>query len=173
MPYKLVKSDDDKIVIFSIIIAGIFFFYLMPNLDRQKEKEDFIEEFQNIDTISTEFLADVGYGDSELDSEPLEFKNGAEVDFSTNLELDNNLAHHLECKYECCNFVGNINSPRYLKGKNGINKNINRSGRIYTCSKGCVCFNDKKRKNLLTNGKNNKCNVNINFRNNLPHTSLK
>ena len=38
MPYKLVKSDDDKILIFSIIIAGIFFFYLMPTLDKQLKK---------------------------------------------------------------------------------------------------------------------------------------
>ena len=41
MPYKLVKSDDDKILFFSIIIAGVFFFYLMPALDKQSEKEDF------------------------------------------------------------------------------------------------------------------------------------
>ena len=172
MPYKLVKSDDNKILIFSIIIAGIFFFYLMPKLDKQSEKEHFIEEFQNINSISTEFLTDMEYGDSELDSEPLEFINGAEYDFSTNLELDDSLAHHLDCRYDCCNFPGNISSPEYLKGKKGITS-VNRFGRIYTCSKGCVCFNNKKKSNVTKSNKNNKCKAKLNFRNNLPHTSFK
>lgn len=172
MPYKLVKSDDDKILFFSIIIAGVFFFYLMPALDKQSEKEDFIEEFQNINSISTEFLSDLEYGNSELDSKPLEFINGAEVDFSTNLEIDKNLVHRLDCRHECCNFPGNLSSPEYLKGKNGI-RSINNFGRIYTCSKGCVCFNEKSKSKITTNSKNNSCKVNIDFRNNLPHTSFK
>ena len=118
MPYILVKSDDDKILIFSIIIAGIFFFYLLPNIDKENVKENFLEEFQNINTISSEFLADTGYGDSELNSIPLEFKS--EINLTTDLEQNNNLAHKLECKHECCSFMGNLITPKYLKGKKGL-----------------------------------------------------
>ena len=183
MPYKLVKSDDDKVLIYSAILAFVFFFFIMPKIDKEKKKEDFIEEFQIFsdsdylsDQIHNKNLKKVNnitiYKDL-YSTEPLELSNGAEIDHSTNLELDDELAHHLECKYECCNFPGNYVAPKYIQGKKGIRKISGLSGKIYTCSKGCLCFDKKDRNNIVSNGKNSKCGNEINYKYNYPHIVLK
>jgi hypothetical protein len=142
MAYKLVKSQSDKLVLYSSIFGIILFFYILPKLLKEEKKNNFIEEFGDFGylDLKSNYYSERKYLNSYDDSEVIEFKKEGVVDLVTDLEKNKNLTHKVDCRYECCNFRGNDYAPRYLKGKNGLRKRENLSTKIYTCSKGCYCL---------------------------------